>query len=322
MTPKVSIIVPVYNAGERLRPCLDSLLDQTLTDIEIILVLDRPTDGSDKVSEEYSEKDTRIKLIHNPQNLNIGFSRNEGLKTASGEYIGFCDHDDWCDPLMFETLYSKAIETGADIVISDVGEDIDGVRCTTGFPDDFSKENYLKALISGEFSIRGTKSYNNCNSVWNQLFKHSLLTDNNICFADNRVLSYEDSLFSVEAYAKATRVEYIPEAFYCHVQTGRNEFSSYGYKSFPKVRCYLQSLHKILRRDNLNYTDQFAVNAFHKTYSSLLNEQRYKGTAAAIKLFKQIKSDRELAGWISASQVLGMKMTWPKRIVLYFLRHF
>lgn len=322
MTPKVSIIVPVYNAGERLRPCLDSLLNQTLTDIEIILVLDCPTDGSAKVAEEYSVKDTRIRLIHNPQNLNIGLSRNEGLMIASGEYIGFCDHDDWCEPLMFETLYSKALKTGADIVISDVGEDTHGVRYTTGFPDDFSKESYLKALISGEFSVRGTKSYNNCNSVWNQLFKRSLLTDNNICFADNRVLSYEDSLFNIAAYARATRVEYIPQAFYYHVLTGSNEFSSYGYKSFPKVRCYLQSLHKILQQDNLNYADQFAVNSFHKTYSSLLDEQRFKGTVATIKLFKQIKSDRELAGWISAFQVLGMKMTWPKRLVLYFLCHF
>ena len=95
MTPKVSIIVPIYNAGKFLEKCLDTLVNQTLKDIEIILVLDCPTDGSDRIAREYAEKDPRIRLIVNEQNLNIGLSRNEGLKIARGEYIGFSDHDDW-----------------------------------------------------------------------------------------------------------------------------------------------------------------------------------------------------------------------------------
>ena len=94
MTPKVSIIVPIYNAGKFLEKCLDTLVNQTLKDIEIILVLDCPTDGSDRIAREYAEKDPRIRLIVNEQNLNIGLSRNEGLKIARGEYIGFSDHDD------------------------------------------------------------------------------------------------------------------------------------------------------------------------------------------------------------------------------------
>ena len=82
MTPKVSIIVPIYNAGKFLEKCLDTLVNQTLKDIEIILVLDCPTDGSDRIAREYAEKDPRIRLIINEQNLNIGLSRNEGLKIA------------------------------------------------------------------------------------------------------------------------------------------------------------------------------------------------------------------------------------------------
>ena len=81
MTPKVSIIVPIYNAGKFLEKCLDTLVNQTLKDIEIILVLDCPTDGSDRIAREYAEKDPRIRLIINEQNLNIGLSRNEGLKS-------------------------------------------------------------------------------------------------------------------------------------------------------------------------------------------------------------------------------------------------
>ena len=78
MPPKVSIIIPVYNAGEYLARCLESVVSQTLKDIEIVLVLDNPTDGSDLVAEEYSQKDSRIKIIKNEKNLHIGFSRNKG----------------------------------------------------------------------------------------------------------------------------------------------------------------------------------------------------------------------------------------------------
>ena len=117
MTPKVSIIVPIYNAGKFLEKCLDTLVNQTLKDIEIILVLDCPTDGSDRIAREYAEKDPRIRLIVNEQNLNIGLS-NEGLKIARGEYIGFSDHDDWRELDMYEKLYQKAREDQADIAIS------------------------------------------------------------------------------------------------------------------------------------------------------------------------------------------------------------
>lgn len=96
--PKVSIIVPVYNAGCYFDKCLDSLINQTLKEIEIILVLDCPTDGSDKVAESYSSSDNRIKLIYNEENLHTGLSRNRGMAIARGKYIGFHDHDDYSAP--------------------------------------------------------------------------------------------------------------------------------------------------------------------------------------------------------------------------------
>ena len=118
-TPKVSIIVPVYNAGSYFSKLLDSLTGQTLKEIEIILVLDCPTDGSDRVAEEYAARDGRIVLVRNRENLHVGFSRNEGLKIARGEYIGFCDHDDWVEPEMFEKMYHQGKETGAEVVVAD-----------------------------------------------------------------------------------------------------------------------------------------------------------------------------------------------------------
>lgn len=100
--PKISVIVPVYNAGIYLEECLKSILQQTFQDIEVILILDCPTDGSDKVCQSFAEKDSRIKIIYNKHNLHIGLSRDRGLDIAQGEYIAFSDDDDTRELDMYE----------------------------------------------------------------------------------------------------------------------------------------------------------------------------------------------------------------------------
>ena len=161
--PKVSIIVPVYNAGRHLKRCLDSLVEQTLQEIEIILVLDVPTDGSDKVAEDYAQRDDRIKLVYNKLNLHIGFSRNEGLKVAQGEYIGFTDHDDHCESDMFEQLYNKAKNKNADIVVSNYFVEYDIEQFYFGFPKGFSdtdfQEKIFTSLINGRISKENSDSF-------------------------------------------------------------------------------------------------------------------------------------------------------------------
>ena len=108
------MILPVYNAEKHLRRCLDSLLAQTLRDIEIILINDCSTDQSGVICEEYAKKDARITVIHNDQNIRQGPSRNKGIELARGEYIGFVDSDDWIDPDYYEKLYQAAITENAD----------------------------------------------------------------------------------------------------------------------------------------------------------------------------------------------------------------
>lgn len=328
MIPKVSIIVPVYNAGERLRHCLDSLINQTLKDIEIILVLDCPTDGSDRVAEEYAVKDSRIKLIHNNQNLNIGLSRNEGLKVAKGEYIGFSDHDDYCLQQMFETLYNRATETGVDVVISDIGEDVDGNRYTTGFPlqtettQEHFKDEYLRALINGIPFKRGTRSFDNCNSIWNQIYKRSVLTANSVWFSDNRVLTYEDSLFLIKVYSCAAGVSYVPEALYFHVETGENEYHSYGYRSIAKVRAYLYEMIDFLEsvddETSKKYAQCISNSIFQRIFTSLLNELHFKGLCAFYNAMRHVRLDSKLIYPLKEHKP-DIMFTLAKRLVLRYL---
>lgn len=204
-TPKISVIIPVYNAGIYLPQRIESILNQTLKDIEIIIVLDCPTDGSDKIVESYAQKDKRIKIIYNPTNLHIGLSRNEGLKVAKGEYISLVDHDDYCTPDMYEKMYAKAQQHQADIIVSNFYSITTmGKTQRFGFPqnysdDIFQKESFL-FLISGPCCYNPSCSITSNFSIWTQLFKREFLEKHHIVFQDNRKITFEDRLFLIETY--------------------------------------------------------------------------------------------------------------------------
>ena len=115
MIPKVSLIIPVYNAEKYLQECLDSAINQTLENIEIIIVNDGSTDNSLTICKRYSQKDSRIKLI-SQKNSGVAVARNIALQTATGEYIAFMDSDDYIDKNMLFDMYTKAKRDNADIV--------------------------------------------------------------------------------------------------------------------------------------------------------------------------------------------------------------
>lgn len=112
--PKVSVIVPVYNAEKYLQECVDSILRQTLADLELILVDDGSTDSSPALCDRYAEQDARVKVIHKP-NGRAASARNAGIRAASGDYVAFVDSDDWVSPEMYE----KMLGTGADVTLCD-----------------------------------------------------------------------------------------------------------------------------------------------------------------------------------------------------------
>lgn len=116
MMPKVSIIVPIYNVQEYLRECLDSLLSQTLQEIEIICVNDGSTDHSPEILESYATLDARVKVMHK-ENSGYGASMNQGIRAASGEYIGIVEPDDYVETEMYEELYRQAKEFQLDWII-------------------------------------------------------------------------------------------------------------------------------------------------------------------------------------------------------------
>ena len=115
MIPKVSIIVPIYNVEKFLPCCIESLLNQTLKDIEIILVDDVSPDNCPRICDEYASKDPRIKVVHKEENQGLGMGRNSGLVIASGEYVTFCDSDDFVELNTYKTVYNTCIQKDLDI---------------------------------------------------------------------------------------------------------------------------------------------------------------------------------------------------------------
>ena len=329
MIPKVSIIVPIYNAGEFLGRCLDSLIHQTLKDIEIILVLDVPTDGSDKVAEMYADQDNRIKLVYNESNLHIGFSRNEGLKIASGEYVGFADHDDYCETDMFEKLYKKAKKDNADVVVSNFYVESETEKSFFGFPGNLSdsefQDHVFKSLINARISRKNTNSFDNVNVIWNQLFRREFLLTNNICFTDNKIITMEDVLFNIKVHFFARKVCYLPETYYHHVNNSQNEFDNYDYRAIAKVIPHLAEIDKFLRTNNIwqQYKEQFAECTLKRLYTSYRNEVKFKKFIHSFEFFKKVRSNEQLQNILNVfenNNSLVKKFPITKICFLYLIR--
>lgn len=263
--PKVSIIVPIHNAREHLDKCLASLASQMLKDIEIVLVIDCPTDGSDSVAEKFAQRDNRVKIIRNSENIHIGLSRNRGINAASGEYIGFCDHDDVCDPKMFELLYTKAKEQDADIVKCNYYLQAGGVLTEHITPaNDFAPiDEIIKGIFTGTTSV----------TVWCRIFKAQFIYKHRLKFRDTRHLLGEDRLFCAEAYYAAQQVADIPNMLYYHIFHDGNTSSCGNHLSLHKGLAYVEQMDNFLTEHKLTKCyPAFARSVIETCYTPIINK--------------------------------------------------
>ena len=272
MQPKVSIILPIYNAGEFLIQCIESLINQTLKDIEIIVILDCPTDGSDKIIEKYAANDYRIKIIRNEQNLHIGESRNIGIKQATGEYIGFCDHDDYCEPNMFELMYHKAHCENLDIVGCNFIRKFINKKGITEKKNNLYLNNTFDKLRKDSMK----EIIRKCGYVWRHLFKTDFLKENNILFVDTKQLQGEDIFFSLLAHFYSQRQGFIPDYLYYHLQYSKSTSASQVYSSLKSVIVFLEYMHSLLVKLSLynDYRQVYIEQIIRRLYTCFLRAIR------------------------------------------------
>ena len=213
--PKASVLVPVYNVEKYIRRCLTSIQNQTMTDIEIIVVNDGTTDHSMEIVHELAKEDQRIKILNHEKNMGLMWTRRTGYMAATGDYISFCDSDDYMPPKALEILYSTAIESDADIV-SGCSEyfTVTGEKFLwqATLEYGYTKEGVLKSLLRGGMN----------QNLWGRLYKASLFKDydyKTFMHATNG----EDGCLFYQIIDKIKRIVLIEDVVYYYMQ---NEASS------------------------------------------------------------------------------------------------
>ena len=252
-TPKVSVIVPVYNTEQYLKRCIDSILAQTLQEIEIVIVDDGSKEPCARFCDEIAKGDPRIKVIHK-ENGGAGFARNSGMEVSSGEYLGFVDSDDYIEPEMYETLYAAAVKHDADLVISGIcfvdGNTFEKAgehRSRSLFAEEtvFEGEG-MKELLLGVVGARPEEAEDSRygTSVWKNIFRNSLRKEKGIAFLSEREVLSEDTLFMVDFTRSARKAVGIPGAYYCYRRNETSISKSYSSTRFEKSLVLLDELEK------------------------------------------------------------------------------
>lgn len=245
--PQISIIVPVYNAEKYLHRCLDSILAQTFTDFELILVDDGSPDNSGKICDEYALKDSRIKVIHK-ENGGVALARQCGIDNAIGEFTIHVDPDDWVETNMLEELYQKACKEDADFVICNYFLD---TQKDSNIISQRPTEENPKAILNDLLfhKLHG--------SLCNKLIKLSCYKNSNITFIENLNTS-EDYLVCIKILKGEPKIAYLDKAFYHYYQNPTSITHQRNYKFYQMNKLLISELESFLG-DEYNQ-----VKAFHK----------------------------------------------------------
>lgn len=230
--PLISIIVPIYKTEPYLRKCLDSIVQQTYRNLEIILVDDGSPDNCGAICDEYAPQDERIKVIHKP-NGGLSSARNAGIAVATGEYIGFVDSDDWIELDMFEYLISNALIHNSDITACS------HLKC---FPDhqEFCGWNNTLILEMESALVLLLEDETLHNYVWDKLWRSSLF--DGISFPEGK--TFEDIAVSYQLFLRADKVVLLPEAKYNYLQHSNSIVNDLSFRN--RINLFLA------QKDRLN----------------------------------------------------------------------
>ena len=242
--PKVSVIVPIYNVEKYLEKCINSLLSQTLEDIQIILVNDGSKDNSGNIAKE-CEKNNKNRIIYvEKENGGLSDARNYGLKYATGDFIAFLDSDDYIEKNAYEEMYNKAIEENADYVECDfIWEFPNKIRVDKQYPYKNKKEmlSFVRVV------------------AWNKLIKRQLITDNNLEFPKG--LRYEDVEFTYKLIPFINKFTYVDKPFIHYVQR-EGSIANVQNERTAEIFTVLDNVIEFYKKNNIyeKYRDELEYN--------------------------------------------------------------
>ena len=293
--PLISVIVPVYNVEEYLPRCLDSIINQTYKNLEILLIDDGATDNSGKICDEYALKDNRIRVFHK-ENGGVSSARNLGLDNATGEYISFIDSDDYVELEYFELLSDLCLETGAEISM-----------CGTIYVPHRQVSaicfNELKYIIESQnFSFTGEYGVST-DTVWAKIFKKEILQG---IFFNPSLFVGEDSLFVAQAIKNSKKISINTTAMYSYFlrENSALHAKEFNDKHYTELVSW-KEVCQLFADSPLIQETCFAAYAFR---CRLLIERYYKSTLFREKYYKITKAEyRKNYKYIKKHLAINMK---------------
>lgn len=282
---KLSVIVPVYNTSNYLKKCLNSLVNQTLDDIEIIIVNDGSTDDSEEIIKKYESEYKNKILFINKKNGGQGSARNIGIKRASGDYIGFVDSDDFVDKNMFKTMYEEAIENDSDIVICALND----------YFEKNKQSSEIHLNLKEDVSINEAL-VNSIPSVVNKIYKKDLILKNELLFDEN--IWYEDFPYSMQLILNANKIRYIDKCYYYYFHRIKSTMHNENIEKNLDILKAFDILINYLKEKNIydRYQDEINYLALKEIYIATINRivrtsNKNKDKKVIIKKIKQYVSN-------------------------------
>lgn len=318
----ISVIVPIYGVEKYIRQCVDSIVSQKYKDLEIILVDDGSKDNCPEICDEYAEKDSRIKVVHK-ENGGLVSARQEGLKVATGEYVGFVDGDDWIDDNMYQSMADIIYKHSPDLIACEfVNEFEDKAEVSVqifeeGFYDKarLKAEIYPKMLFKGSFYQFGI--YPNC---WTKLFKREIL-EKNLPLVDTRIKMGEDAAFTYACLLVSNSFYGIKRGLY-HYRILTTSMSR-GYDAGLENIIFLpyNRLVEVNEKSEFDMTEQLSYYMIYLVNFLIRNEAKALNIRSGIQIRSTIKRIIKNADVkIASKKVKLSKLPVHTKIIVCLLR--
>ena len=295
MQPKVSVIIPVYNIEKYLGQCLESVCNQTLKEIQVIVVDDGSTDGSAAICQDFAARYPDILEYYHKENGGSASARNLGLEHARGEYIGFIDSDDWVEPDMYEKMYRTAMDQNVDMVFCRAFED----ECPGAYEYIFPREDYfsLEDMKREIFpwllpSVTPQGNFRNlrwCN--WLRICRRSIIEDHHIRFYD-KSRRCEDLGFSVACTIHSRNYYYLNECLYHNRPNAASKSRNYSKQMWKSIRELMKYLRQLTAGcSEYDFSHAMDVCVFYFCTMVVRNEMRLDDKKKRLELIREVLED-------------------------------
>lgn len=271
---KVSVIIPIYNAEKNLNQCIESILKQTLTDIEVVLIDDGSTDGSADICKKYVEQDSRVYYYYK-ENEGLAAARQDGMDRSSGEYIGFVDSDDWIESDMYEKMYNAAKSCDADVVLCNAFINEERIEPKDRIDEGKYNVDSIKTDILPKTIIRIDEKGRRRNIRWSnclRIYKRQTIEEYDISF--NRAFRRcQDLPFTLDNMLVAQNFYYLDEYLYHNRQDAGSLSRGYTNDMWNLIKPLIQHINKSLEtRKDIDWRANNEASAFFLTWDCIANE--------------------------------------------------